>query len=143
MRMHSRHSRGTPSMAFGWCDTRLRLRKSATGGLVGSFRDFNREQPVSDEIFRAYQGLYAYDKTPLNAVLESGDDSSASWRKEKVSFDAAYGKERVTAYLFLPKNSSPPFQTLVYFPGSYAIYMRSSPDLKCNWLTFYRAPEGP
>jgi eukaryotic-like serine/threonine-protein kinase len=41
---------------------------------------------------------------------------------EKVSFDAAYGKERVTAYLFLPKNSSPPFQTIVYFPGSYAIY---------------------
>ena len=57
----------------------------------------------------------------MNAVLESGDNSSESSRMEKVSFDAAYGKERITAYLFLPKNSSPPFQTIVYFPGSYAI----------------------
>jgi formylglycine-generating enzyme required for sulfatase activity/DNA-binding winged helix-turn-helix (wHTH) protein len=110
--------------------------ESARGGLVGSFRDFNREQPVSDEIFRAYQGLYAYNKTPLNAVLESEDDSSESWRMEKISFDAAYGKERITAYLFLPKNSSPPFHTLVYFPGSYAINMRSSPDLLMQWVDF-------
>jgi len=110
--------------------------ESATGGLVPSFRDYNREQPVSDEIFRAYQGLYAYDKTPLNAVLESGDDTSESWRMEKVSFDAAYGKERITAYLFLPKNSSPPFQTVIYFPGAYAIYMRSSPDLLMQWVDF-------
>ncbi len=109
---------------------------SATAGLARSFRDYNQEQPVSDEIFRAYQGLYAYDRTPLNAVLESEDDNSESWRMEKVSFDAAYGKERITAYLFLPKNSSPPFQTIVYFPGSYAIYMRSSPDLLMQWVDF-------
>jgi dienelactone hydrolase len=55
---------------------------------------------------------------------------------EKVSFDAAYGKERITAYLFLPKNSSPPFQTVIYFPGAYAIYIRSSPDLLMQWVDF-------
>ena len=33
------------------------------------------------------------------------------------------------AYLFLPKNAAPPFQTLVYFPGSYAIWLRSSEDI--------------
>ena len=55
---------------------------------------------------------------------------------EKISFDAAYGKERITAYLFLPKSSSPPFHTLVYFPGSYAISMRSSPDLLMQWVDF-------
>jgi len=36
---------------------------------------------------------------------------------EKVTFDAAYDRERVTAYLFLPKNASPPFQTVVYYPA--------------------------
>jgi dienelactone hydrolase len=37
-----------------------------------------------------------------------------------VTFDAAYGHERVIAYLFLPKNASPPYQTVVYFPGAFA-----------------------
>src|ERR1035438_9141546 len=42
------------------------------------------------------------------------------WSRTKVTFDAAYGHERVTAYLFLPKNASPPYQTVVYFPGGFA-----------------------
>src|SRR5260370_41937164 len=42
------------------------------------------------------------------------------WSRAKVTFDAAYGHERVTACLFLPKNASPPFQTVVYFPGGFA-----------------------
>ena len=47
---------------------------------------------------------------------------------EKVSFDAAYGRERVTAYLFLPKGASPPFQVVVYFPDASAVHMRSSAE---------------
>ena len=42
--------------------------------------------------------------------------------REKVTFDAAYGHERVTAYLLLPKNASPPFQTVVYYPGVVAFF---------------------
>jgi dienelactone hydrolase len=34
-----------------------------------------------------------------------------------VTLDAAYGHERVPVYLFLPRNASPPFQAIVYFPG--------------------------
>jgi hypothetical protein len=41
---------------------------------------------------------------------------------ETVSFDAAYGNERITAYLYLPKNSPPPYQTIIYFPGVGAVY---------------------
>ncbi len=110
--------------------------EAAASALVGLFRDFSRERPVSEEVFRAYQGLYAYDRTPLNVVVESEDDSSPYWRKEKVSFDAAYGNERVAAFLFLPKNSAPPFQTLVYFPGSYALWMRSSEDISLQTPAF-------
>src|SRR5207247_1698778 len=83
-------------------------------------RDYSRETPVSDEVFRIYRGLYAYDKTPLNAKIESVDESSPYWRKEKVTFDAAYGHERVPAYLFLPRNAAAPYQTVVYFPSSIA-----------------------
>jgi hypothetical protein len=34
---------------------------------------------------------------PLNASPVVVDDASEYWRKETVSFDAAYGGERVTA----------------------------------------------
>jgi len=46
---------------------------------------------------------------------------------EKVSFDAAYGNDRVFAYLFLPDKGSPPFQTVVFFPGNGV--MGASPDM--------------
>jgi serine/threonine protein kinase/dienelactone hydrolase len=84
------------------------------------FRDFLKEKPVSDELFRAYVGLYAYDKGPLNARVEE-TAVAEDWRQEKVSFDAAYGGERVIAYVFLPKNAAPPYQTVVFFPGSNAL----------------------
>ncbi len=46
-----------------------------------------------------------------------------------MSFAAAYGRERVPAYLFLPKNASPPYQTVVLFPSSYAVNAGSSSKL--------------
>jgi len=83
-------------------------------------RDYSSETPVSDERFQSYKEFYAYDRTELNPVVESVDDSSRYWRKEKITFDAAYGGERVIAYLFLPKGIKPPYQTVVHFPGGSA-----------------------
>src|SRR4029079_4180131 len=37
----------------------------------------------------------------------------------------AYGGERFRAYLYLPKNASPPYQTIVYFPGGDARLARA------------------
>jgi dienelactone hydrolase len=82
--------------------------------------DYSKDTPVSDEVFKAYRGLYAYDKGELNARVEE-TGTTAGWSREKVTFDAAYGHERVIAHLFLPKNGSPPFQTVVYFPGGFAL----------------------
>jgi eukaryotic-like serine/threonine-protein kinase len=82
-------------------------------------RDFWKERPVTDEIFKAYKELYAYDKDALNARVEQAGVTDRS-KRERVSFDAAYGHERVTAYLFLPRNTSPPWQTVVFFPGRMA-----------------------
>jgi formylglycine-generating enzyme required for sulfatase activity/dienelactone hydrolase len=93
------------------------------------FRDYSSETPVSDEEFQFYKKLYAYDRTELNAVVESVDDSSEHWQKEKITFDAAYSNERMIAYLFLPKRVKPPYQTVVWFPGSSAIRQRSFENL--------------
>ena len=94
------------------------------------YRDFMKEAPVSDEIFNIYMGMYQYDKTELNSTIESVDEDAEDFIKQKISFDAAYGDERVFAYLFLPKNSSPSYQAIVYYPGGGAIDRRSSESLE-------------
>jgi dienelactone hydrolase len=91
-------------------------------------RDYSKERPVQDSVFKIYRSLYAYDKTPLNPVVESVDDSNEHWRKERIAFNAAYGKERMFAYLFLPRKIRPPYQTVAFFPGSFVIERRSSKD---------------
>jgi pimeloyl-ACP methyl ester carboxylesterase len=78
-------------------------------------RDYKKEKPVSDAIFAVYKDIYEYDRKALNAKVEQTEDSSEGWRKETVTFDAAYGQEKVTAYLFLPTNTPEPYQTVVFF----------------------------
>jgi formylglycine-generating enzyme required for sulfatase activity/tRNA A-37 threonylcarbamoyl transferase component Bud32/dienelactone hydrolase len=92
-------------------------------------RNFNRETPVRDEVFEVYRRLYGYDKIDLKPTTESADESNPDWRREKVSFVAAYGNERAPAFLFLPKNAKPPYQAVVYFPGSGTIQQRSSSQI--------------
>ncbi len=101
--------------------------EAAGAPITVQLRNYGPEKPVSDQLFRAYKNQYSYDKTPLHAKVESVQQSE-DWRQEKVSFDAAYGGERVTAYLYLPKGASPPFQVVVYFPGAEAAHTRSSAE---------------
>jgi serine/threonine protein kinase len=77
-------------------------------------RDFSKEKPVSDEVFRLYRGLYAYDPTALDARVEGIDEENSHWKREKISFAAAYGNERVLGYLYIPKHATPPYQTILY-----------------------------
>jgi dienelactone hydrolase len=92
------------------------------------FRNFLSEPKVSDETFALFLKQYAYDKTALNPVVESAQEEK-EWIREKITFNAAYGNERMAAYLFLPKQGKPPFQTVIYFPGADAIPSRSSKSL--------------
>jgi formylglycine-generating enzyme required for sulfatase activity len=73
---------------------------------------------VTDETFSLLEKMYSYDQgAPLNAEVASLHSVSDQWTIEKVSYDAAYGGERVDAYVYLPKNVSPPYQSVVFFPG--------------------------
>jgi serine/threonine protein kinase len=92
-------------------------------------RDFSEEKPVSDDIFQIYKSLYSYDKSELNSVIEYRDETAEYWIKEKITYDAAYGNERMIAYLYLPKHSTPPYQTVIYFPGVGALDVRSSEEI--------------
>jgi dienelactone hydrolase len=94
-----------------------------------------KEKPVPDAVFQVYKEQFSYDKTDLKARVESRQESPA-WVHETVTFDAAYGGERVLAHLFLPKNSAPPYQAVVYFPGAASIEQRSSRDIE----SYYEFP---
>ena len=59
-----------------------------------TIRDFSKAKPAADAVLPNLQDHVRYDRTPLNAKLESVVQDSPDWRKEKITFDAAYGKER-------------------------------------------------
>jgi dienelactone hydrolase len=83
--------------------------------------DYSKVTPADDRIFEVIKNQFLYDKTDLNVKKEQAESNSDDWIIEKITYNAAYGKERVISYLFLPTNSDPPFQTLIFFPGMGAI----------------------
>jgi serine/threonine protein kinase/dienelactone hydrolase len=99
--------------------------------------DFSNIEPFSEEEFRSLKEQYEYDRTPLNALIEGTDDSSPFWKKETITFDAAYGAERMIAHLFIPKNIEPPYQTVIYVPGVHAVSTESFVGLPQRDITEY------
>jgi eukaryotic-like serine/threonine-protein kinase len=74
-------------------------------------------QPVPDALFLSYREQFSYDAKDLKAVVEERKDQQ-EWVTERISFEAAYPGERMQLFLFLPQNASPPYQTVVFFPGA-------------------------
>lgn len=121
---------------FGFRCAKYFLDRESSGAadpIVNQARNYALERPVSDKLFQVYKSFYSYDKTPLNAVVETSLQTD-DWKEEKITFAAAYGNERITAYLYIPRKAKPPFQTVVYFPGGGAIRTRSSANLSPGYL---------
>jgi eukaryotic-like serine/threonine-protein kinase len=106
-----------------------KIPQSAFDAFEISGRDFRKEHPVPDAVFEIYKEQFAYDPKDLRAQIEWRNEDSPDWVEEKVTVEAAYAGERVPIYLFLPKNSPGPYQTVVYFPGAGSAFQRSSKDL--------------
>jgi hypothetical protein len=98
--------------------------------VIATPADPRSRAPVPDEVFAVYNEQFAYDPTELDARVESREENPEGWIHEVVSFDAAYGGERVLAHLFLPANAAPPYQAVVYFPGSASAMMPSSQGIE-------------
>ena len=81
-------------------------------------RDFSKYKPVSDDVFHAYQLLYAYPNAPMHETDDGLVNETADWREEKVTIDTGYRGERMAVYLFLPKKVRPPYQTVLFFPSA-------------------------
>ena len=86
-------------------------------------RDYTKEKPVDDKTFEIFRRQFAYDNTPLHdsaRIFASNEFCTV----EKVTFEAGYNNERMQAYIFLPKATKPPYQPILFFPGSNDIYSR-------------------
>ncbi len=81
-------------------------------------RDFLNHKAASDDVFRAYEAMYAPSTLPLHDTDGGIVAETADWREEKVTFDTGYRGERMAVYLFLPKNVKPPYQTVLFFPSA-------------------------
>ena len=92
--------------------------------------------PVDDKVYAAYKRLYDYDPVPLEMKVEERDDTQPHWIMERVSIRAAYGTERLPILLYLPRSAKPPYQVVMYFPGSEAVRLRSSHPVNLRWLEF-------
>lgn len=95
-----------------------------------NLRDIEEHAPVSDEVFAAFKERFAYDRVDLEARVDARYEDNEFWIRETVSYNAAYGGERILAHLFLPKSTSPPYQTVLYFPGSGAVLQGSSAEIE-------------
>lgn len=80
---------------------------------------------TSESQYRALLRHFEYDRTPLDARIVDVKEAEA-WRLEKISF-IGHGDERTFAYLFLPKNSSPPYQVIHYYPSGAADFALTLP----------------
>ena len=105
------------------------LPAAAVGPVVRKVRDFSRAKPVSDEVFKAYRMVYAYDPAGPDPRNETVVASTADWTEEKLTIDAGYGRERLPVHLFLPKNVRPPYQAVVFFPSARVNDSPSSDEL--------------
>jgi len=106
--------------------------------LIQSFtRDFYTHKPISDEVFSIYNGMFKYDKSPLNVtIIKESEVVNDAWQKKVIEIDAAYNDERLPLNIFTPTNSSPPYKTVIYVPGSNAITTRNSQNLTANYFGF-------
>ena len=135
-----------PSYQFEYPDARLPFDREATFGfrcaiyssppleaLTGPVafgsNDRRGDKPADDQTFRILKDLHSYDKKPLKPEVQSVDNSSQYVRREDVTFQAAYGNERVVAHLYLPKNAEPPYQVVAFFGSGGMLSWRTLQEL--------------
>jgi len=106
--------------------------KNSLDDIILQKRDFLNEKLVTDEIFDSYLNNFKYDKINLKPTIVMKDDTTFDlFTIEKIEFNAAYNNERMLAYLFLPKTKpiDKKYKTVVFYPGSGALYRTSSENL--------------
>lgn len=82
--------------------------------------------PVPDDVYRLFTGLFEREPIALEPTIEEEDDSSPLWTKQRITYAAGYGDDRMTALLYLPKSARPPYQTMIFMGGVGSFSQRPS-----------------
>jgi pimeloyl-ACP methyl ester carboxylesterase len=115
-------------------DSKEKLARLNTPQLPVERRDFRVLEPVSDGDFEIFRRLYAYDSLPLNTNTTELREFE-HWNRERVEFDLP-GGDRGGAILYLPRNSMPPFKTVIHWPPSSALAYQSVDDSYLDDIRF-------
>ena len=95
------------------------LSVALTSPIALASRDPRKAKPVSEPVFQTWRSLlYPFRPWGLGRKGAVYGRFLARVARETVSYAAAYGGERIPAYLFLPKNAKPPYQVVVVFSGA-------------------------
>ena len=102
---------------------------------LGRDKMINLPESITDQQFELFRSYYDYDMFELQDTIVSRTENEKGWMLEKVLFNAAYDNEQMIAYLFIPVNTDPPYQTVIYGPGSNVLHVLKSDDLE-NFFEF-------
>src|SRR5262245_8121723 len=111
------------------------LPEDLTGPLAPIVANPKRDSPADDATFRVFVSLLSYDKTELQANVDSVTDAP-HWRRENVSFKAAYGNEKVILHLYLPKDGAPPYQPVLYSGGANTLFARTPDEVTSRTMEY-------
>lgn len=104
------------SLGFRCCLT-AKPANGDQGTMSFTQKSIDFDYPVSSaETFRSSLERYRYPQAPLHAEVVSVEEKEA-WRREEIAFDG-YGGKRAKAYLYLPRTSSGPYQTIQFLGGA-------------------------
>jgi eukaryotic-like serine/threonine-protein kinase len=103
-------------------------------GPVTARHQYDRPAPITDDAFALLRGMYAYDRTPLGAEVVRVNDSLPNYRRETVSIRTAYGNRRMELHLLIPRDVSPPYQSVIWFPGGDAFFVRTSETFASEYM---------
>jgi DNA-binding winged helix-turn-helix (wHTH) protein len=106
-----------------------------TANVVFPERDLS--DPVDDAAFAIIARQFDYDHGPLAELIDEVDESHRDWRREWVSFAAAYPNDRVIAQIYLPRHVQPPYQTVIYYPAGDAILLDSSRKAGLHHIEYF------
>jgi len=85
-----------------------------------NFRDFTKETPVDDKTFQMFLHDFTYEKIPFEEEIQEVDFGDPDFTCQKVLINSSYNDERLCFYLFLPAKTKAPYQTVYYYPSSWA-----------------------
>jgi len=87
------------------------------GPIDVSATDYRDARPVSDETFEVFARQFTSVPSTTAATVEERIETPTGSIRERVTMDAGYDGERLTVYVFLPSEGTPPYQAMIYFPA--------------------------